>query len=49
MQLVKENDRLIVPITHILLAMLLMLLALAVLLQANPGTRIPGRDYGSLN
>jgi len=46
MQLVKENDRLIVPITHILLAMLLMLLALAVLLQANPGTRIPGRDYG---
>jgi hypothetical protein len=45
MQLVKENDRLIVPITHILLAMLLMLLALAVLAQANPGTRIPGRDY----
>jgi dolichyl-phosphate-mannose-protein mannosyltransferase len=40
------NDRLIVPITRILLAMLLMLLALTVLVQANPGTRVPARDYG---
>src|SRR5688572_7568254 len=46
MHLVNENDRLTVPITRILLAMLLMLLALTVLVQANPGTRIPGRDYG---
>ncbi len=42
----KGNDRLIVLITRILLAMLLMLLVLIVLVQANPGTRIPGRDYG---
>jgi len=41
-----RNDRLIVLITRILLAMLLMLLVLTVLVQANPGTRIPGRDYG---
>jgi hypothetical protein len=40
------NDRLIVLITRILLAMLLILLVLTVLVQANPGTRIPGRDYG---
>ena len=40
------NDRLIVFITRILLTMLLMLLVLIVLVQANPGTRIPGRDYG---
>ena len=42
----KGNDRLIVLITRILLAMLLMVLVLTVLVQANPGTRIPGRDYG---
>jgi len=42
----KGNDRLIVLVTRILLAMLLMLLVLTVLVQANPGTRIPGRDYG---
>jgi len=41
-----ENDRLIILIARILLAMLLMLLVLTVLVQANPGTRIPGRDYG---
>src|SRR5687768_18311146 len=46
MHLVNENDRLTVPITRILLAMLLLLLALTVLVQANPGTRVPGRDYG---
>src|SRR4026208_2129274 len=42
----QRNDQLIVLITRILLAMLLMLLVLTVLVQANPGTRIPGRDYG---
>jgi hypothetical protein len=40
------NDRLIVLIARILLTMLLILLVLTVLVQANPGTRIPGRDYG---
>lgn len=42
----KGNDQLIVPITRILLATLLMLLILTVLVQANPGTRVPDRDYG---
>ncbi len=46
MHLINENDRRIVPITHILLAMPLMLRALTVLVQVNPGTRVPGRDYG---
>lgn len=42
----KGNDRLITLSTRILLAVLLILLALTVLVQASPGTRIPGRDYG---
>lgn len=33
-------------ISHILLAAFLLILALTVLVQANPGTRLPGRDYG---
>ena len=33
-------------ITRTLLSILLIVLILSVLVQANPGTRIPGRDYG---
>src|SRR5262245_8405640 len=40
------NNRRIVLVTNILLAILLVVLVLIVLAQANPGTHIPGRDYG---
>ena len=40
------NDRRIILVTNILLAILLVVLVLIVLVQANPGTHIPGRDYG---
>jgi hypothetical protein len=34
-------------ISHILSAVFLLILALTVLVQANPGTYLPGRDYGA--
>ena len=40
------NNRTIVGISVILLAILLLVLVLIVLVQANPGTHLPGRDYG---
>ena len=40
------NNRPILFTTRILLAALLLLLALTILVQANPGTRVPARDYG---
>ena len=39
---IEKTDR----FTNLLLALLLIILALTVLTQANPGTRLPGRDYG---
>ena len=35
-----------ISLTQLLLALVFVLLALIVLAQANPGTRLPGRDYG---
>ena len=40
------NNRLIASISIILLATLLVVLVLIVLVQANPGTHVPHRDYG---
>ena len=42
----KTDEQQFTPVITILLAVLLVVLVLMVLVQANPGTRLPGRDYG---
>jgi hypothetical protein len=42
----KTNDQQIVIATSILLAVLFIVLVLIILVQANPGINLPGRDYG---